>query len=70
MLEICLKYGGNEIAPSTIFCYLMLNFPVKAGTRFSPGDKLLFEISEVKITRVESRLYEECYINECLVVCF
>ena len=37
---------------STIFCYLLLDFHVKTGTRFSLQDKRLFEISKVKITRV------------------
>ena len=32
--------------------YLLLDFLVKAGTRFSLRDKRLFEISEVEITRV------------------
>ena len=32
---------------STIFCYLLLDFHVKTGTRFH------FEISEVEITRVD-----------------
>ena len=47
----------GEIAPmeqfllfSTIFCYLLLDFNVKTGTRFSLRDKRLFEISEVEIT--------------------
>ena len=47
----------GEIAPmeqfllfSTIFCYLLLDFNVKTGTRFSLRNKRLFEISEVEIT--------------------
>ena len=32
--------------------YILLDFHVKAGTRFSLRDKRLFEISEVEITRV------------------
>ena len=50
----------REIAPqeqfllfSTIFCYLLLDFPIKTGTRFSVRDKRLFEISKVEITRVD-----------------
>ena len=50
----------GEIAPeeqfhplSTIFYYLMLNFYVKTGIRFSLRDKRLFEITEVEITRVD-----------------
>ena len=50
----------GEIAPeeqfhplSTIFYYLMLNFYVKTGIRFSFRDKRLFEITEVEITRVD-----------------
>ena len=58
MLKILWKRG--EIAPeeqflllSTIFCYLILDCYVKTGIRFSLRDKRLFEITEVKITRVE-----------------
>ena len=50
----------GEIAPeeqfhplSTIFYYLMLNFYVETGIRFSLQDKQLFEITEVEITRVD-----------------
>ena len=50
----------GEIAPeeqflllSIIFCYLMLDFFVKSGMRFSLQDKQLFKITEVKITRVD-----------------
>ena len=50
----------GEIAPeeqflpfSTIFCYLMLDFYVKTGIRFSLRDRPLFEITEVEITRVD-----------------
>ena len=50
----------GEIAPeeqfhplSTILYYLMLNFYVKTGIRFSLRDKRLFEITEVEITRVD-----------------
>ena len=49
----------GEIAPeeqflplSTIFYYLMLDFYVITGIRFSLRDKRLFEITEVEITRV------------------
>ena len=38
---------------SAIFCYLLLDFHVKTGAKFSLRDKRLFEISEVKITRVD-----------------
>ena len=38
---------------STIFCYLLLNFYVKTGTKFSFREKQLFEKSEVEITRVD-----------------
>ena len=40
---------------STVFCYLMLDFYVKTGIRFSLRDKRLFEITEVEITRVDCR---------------
>ena len=50
----------GEIAPeeqflplSTIFYYLMLDFYVKTGIRFSLRDKRLFEITEVEIKRVD-----------------
>ena len=50
----------GEIAPeeqflplSTIFYYLMLDFYVKTGIRFSLRDKWLFEITEVELTRVD-----------------
>ena len=58
MLKILWKRG--EIAPedqfhplSTIFYYLMLNFYVKTGIRFSLRDKQLFEITEVELTGVD-----------------
>ena len=50
-------YCGKEeksLLFSTIFCYLLLDFHVKTGTRFSVRDKRLFEINEFEITRVES----------------
>ena len=53
----------GEIAPkeqflplSTIFYYLMLDFYVKTGIRFSLRDKRLIEITEVEITRVDCNL--------------
>ena len=74
----------GEIAPeeqfhplSTIFYYLMLNFYVKTGIRFSLRDKRLFEITEVEIisifhvcmvwieksvTRVTDRHHEACRV--------
>ena len=42
---------------STIFYYLMLDFYVKIGIRFSLGDKRLVEITEIEITRVDCILY-------------
>ena len=54
ILKILWKRG--EIAPapeeqfllfSTIFCYLLLDFYVKTGTKFSLRDKRLFEITRV-----------------------
>ena len=58
MLKILWKRG--KIAPeeqflllSTIFYYLMQDFYVKPGIRFSVRDKRLFEITEVEITRVD-----------------
>ena len=62
MLKILWKMG--EIAPqeqflplSTLFYYLMLDFYVKTGIRFSIRDKRLFEITEVEITRVDCKCY-------------
>ena len=62
MLKILWKMG--EIAPeeqflplSTIFLYLMLDFYVKTGIRFSLRDKRLLEITEVEITRVDCILF-------------
>ena len=50
----------GEIAPeeqflplSTIFYYMMLDFYVKTGIRFSLRDKRLSEVTEVEITRVD-----------------
>ena len=67
MLKILWKRG--EIAPkeqflllSTIFCYLILDFYVKTGIRFSLRDKRLFEITEVEITRVD------CILKGCLYI--
>ena len=43
---------------STVFCYLLLDFHIKTGTRSFSHDKRSFEISEVEITRVDcSRNY-------------
>ena len=53
----------GEIAPqeqflplSTIFYYLILDFYIKTGIRFSLRDKRLFEITKVEITRVDCSL--------------
>ena len=58
MLKILWKRGKiaheEQFLPlSTIFYYLMLDFYVKTGIRFSLRDKRLFEITEVEITRVD-----------------
>ena len=65
MLKILWERG--EIAPEeqflllpTIFCYLMLDFYVKTGIRFSLRDKWLFEITEVEIMRVD---YTSKYVH-------
>ena len=50
----------------TIFCYLLLDFHVFAGTRFSLRDKRLFEISEVEITRVSCTLSYGRFFFVCL----
>ena len=67
MLKILWKRG--EIAfefllLSTIFCYLILDFYVKTGIRFSLRDKRLFEITEVEITRVDCNLYSNATMNK------
>ena len=58
MLKILRKRG--KIAPeeqflplSTIFYYLVLDFYVKTGIRFSLRDNRLYEITEVEKTRVD-----------------
>ena len=57
--ELLLK--GNFSCFQQYFCYLFLDFHVKAGTRFSVRDKRLFMISEVETTKVYSQL--AFYIN-------
>ena len=52
---------------STIFYYLMLDFYVKTGIRFSLRDKRLFEITEVEITIVDcSIIYYFFFISRKL----
>ena len=62
MLKILWKRGiiapEEQFLPlSTIFYYLMLDFNVKTGIRFSLRDKRLFEITKVEITRVDCTSY-------------
>ena len=61
ILKILWKSG--EIALSTTFCYLLLDFHVKTGTRFSFRDKR-FKIRdyEVEITRVDYSLRLVCLL--------
>ena len=60
---------------STIFCYPLLDFHVKAGTRFSLRDKRLFQITEVELTRVNCIskwffcLLSSKYFSECMFIC-
>ena len=70
MWKILWKRG--EIAPEeqflllfTIFSYLMLDSYVKTRIRFSLRDKRLFEITEVKITRVDCavNLFNIAHLN-------
>ena len=49
ILKILWKRGA-------VFCYLLLDFHGKTGTRFSHRDNRLFEINEVEITRVNCTL--------------
>ena len=63
-----LKYCGKEEKFfSTIFFYLLLDFHVSAGTRFSLRDKRLFEISEFEIARVNC--FGKNKNNSSFVVC-
>ena len=75
MLKILWNRG--EIAPqeqflllSTIFCYLMLDFYVKTGVRFSLRDKRLFEITEVEITRVDCIYDFEILLSVLFMLCY
>ena len=49
------RHGSSgAISPfSILFCYLLLDFNVKTGARFSLRDKRIIVISEVEITRVD-----------------
>ena len=67
----------GEIAPeeqflplSTIFYYLVLDFYVKTGIRFSLRDKRLFEITEVEITRVDCTCTLPVFFSLVLVLSF
>ena len=56
ILKILWKRGEIALFSSFsqyFFFYLLLDFHVKMGTRFSLPDKWLFEIIEVEITRVD-----------------
>ena len=73
MLKILWKRG--EIAPqeqflllSIMFCYLMLDFYVKTGMRFSLRDKRLFELTEVMITKVDCISYVEGVEGRAMVL--
>ena len=48
-----LFHRSNFFSFPQYFCYLLLDFHGKTGTRFSLRDKRLLEISEVEITRVD-----------------
>ena len=72
MLKILWKMG--EIAPeeqflplTTIFYYLMLDFYVKTGIRFSLRDKRLFEITDVEITRVDCIINSPCFLASVII---
>ena len=54
---------------STIFSFLMLDFYVKTRIRFSLRDKLLFEITEVEITRVDC-IYQDTFDQKDLILHF
>ena len=73
MLKILWK--REKIAPeeqflplSTIFYYLMLDFCVKTGIRFSLRDKRLFEITEVEITRVDCIFDLSIAVTPCFML--
>ena len=48
---------------------MLLDFHVQAGTRFSLQDKRLFEISEVKIARVNC-IHVTCLAHLCILKVF
>ena len=52
---------------STIFYYLMLDFYVKTGIRFSLRDKRLFEITEVEIARVDC-MFKVYFVNRVIIL--
>ena len=51
--KLLLWKRGEFLLFSIIFWYLLLDFHVRTGTRFSLREKRYFEISEVEITRVD-----------------
>ena len=51
---------------STILYYLLSDFHVKKGSRFSLRDKRLFETSEVEIMRVDCILLSKS-LNEIMI---
>ena len=59
-----MEKGEQFLLFSTIFCNLILDFCIKTWTRFSLRDKGLFEITEVKITRVDCRCKHEFTWNK------
>ena len=68
-LDTNVKNPEEQFLPlSTEFCYLMLDFYVKTGIRFSLRDKRLFEITEVEIMRVDCIMvfYLPCMLKRFL----
>ena len=70
--EVCdlLKYCGKEenfLFFSIIFCYFLLDFYVKTGTKFSPRDKRLFKTivpwATGEICRCYATFFQFCQCN-------
>ena len=74
MLKILWKSGQiahdeQFLLLSTIFCYMLLDFYVKTGTRFSLRDERLFVITEFEITRVDC-IFQESAVAKKLGLSF
>ena len=61
-IENIVEKRSNFSSYIYIFWYMLLDFDVRTGVRFSLRDKRLFEISEVKIMRVDCMLTKDYII--------